>query len=79
MSGQHEVVNFYGHAKGKEFAEFSNFYKHEPFEFVMPDFLPGFAEKETIEAFECEFTEKAIMACKAQLMGDVESFNKIIA
>ena len=31
-----------------------------------------------VDSFPCECSEKAIMACKARLMGDVETFKKIL-
>ena len=38
MNKLHKVINFY--SERDKFGKFSNFYKHEPFEFVMPNFLP---------------------------------------
>jgi len=70
-----QVIGFYGHSAGKKFGEFSNFYSSaKPFEFRLPSFAKraGFPE-----LVSCVFAEKAIMAVKAALMGDLECFNAI--
>lgn len=77
LKKQCDVVNFYGHKETLDYCQFSNFFKHAPFEFEMPEFLPN--TDGVARTFWCDFSEKAIMACKADLMGDVESFNKIVA
>mmetsp|Transcript_11938 Transcript_11938/g.27884 ORF Transcript_11938/g.27884 Transcript_11938/m.27884 type:complete len:249 (+) Transcript_11938:72-818(+) len=75
-----KILCFYGHGKGRPYAEFSNFYWHgEPgFTFRLPDFArrdsEGFAP-----IIQCQFSEKAIMATKASLMGDLEKFQEIVA
>lgn len=70
------VLPFYGHRKSADFAEFSNFFElHKPYEFV----LPRFAQREGFpKSFECWFSEASIMACKAALFGDKETFDKIL-
>lgn len=74
---QPKVIPFYSDRPGKPFREFSNFYKDAPpFEFV----LPAFARRDTLPAtVHCEFSEKAIMAAKAAMMGDEEAFHHISA
>lgn len=70
---KHNVIAFYldnNHLYGC----FSNFYLHYPFNFIIPDWcglMAGFQAK-------IEFSEKAIILCKASLMNDQESFNKIL-
>jgi ribA/ribD-fused uncharacterized protein len=74
--GPCDVVNFYGHAPGKPYCELSNFYVHAPFDFE----LPLFCKKEGFDQVTpCEFSEKAIMLCKAAVFNDLESFKKIQA
>jgi len=70
-----EIVLFYGHSGTKPYREFSNFYIHKaPFKFE----LPHYAHKEGLPTYVwCEFSEKAIMATKAALMGDAEMFREI--
>jgi len=70
-----EVLPFYSDKAGKRFREFSNFYRHaRPYEFR----LPAFAQRPDLpESIWCDFSEKAIMAVKAALMGDVEIFSEI--
>lgn len=71
------MLPFYSDKEGKRFREFSNFYQHaRPFEFVLPSFAQraGFPR-----SVWCDFSEKAIMASKATLMGDLEIFNEIDA
>ncbi|CAE7379955.1 Eri3 [Symbiodinium sp. CCMP2456] len=70
------VLPFYGHRKSADFAEFSNFFElHKPYEFV----LPRFAQREGFpKSFECWFSEASIMACKAALFDDKETFDKIL-
>lgn len=64
------VVSFYGHFSGT-YACFSNFFR-SPFDFELPKCC---CEKRTI--IRVEFGEQAIMACKAALMKDWESYAKI--
>jgi len=69
------VIGFYGHRPGTQFCEFSNFFLHNrPFEFVLPIYArrAGFPT-----SVWCHFSEKAIMATKAALMGDLEVFGYI--
>jgi len=70
-----DVLLFYGHGHTWQYREFSNFYWHKaPFKYV----LPNYAHKEGLpKEVWCEFSEKAIMATKAALMGDAEIFREI--
>jgi len=70
-----KVIGFYSDRAERRYCEFSNFYSRAPpYEFTLPDFArrAGFAEVVT-----CEFSEKAVMLCKAALMGDKASFREI--
>jgi len=71
------VIAFYGHGHDSPYPEFSNFYWQErPFEF----FLPPFARRQGYpNSIWCHFSEKAIMATKAALMNDMQSFRAIDA
>ena len=69
------VLGFYSHKQGRPYREFSNFFRHiQPFEFV----LPAFAQRDGFpKSIWCSFSEKAIMATKAALMADLETFRAI--
>jgi len=69
------VIGFYSDRAGNPYREFSNFYRHErPFEFT----LPGFAQRDGFPTSVCcSFSEKGIMATKAALMGDLDTFREI--
>ncbi|CAE8722343.1 unnamed protein product [Polarella glacialis] len=73
-----KVLAFYSDRPGRQWREFSNFYRHAvPFEFRLPACVrqvPGMPD-----SVWCEFSEKAIMACKAALMGDQELLQSICA
>lgn len=72
-----KVVPFYSDREGKPFREFSNFYQDAPpFEFALPAFARRSGLPNTVH---CEFSEKAIMAAKAAMMGDEEAFHLIAA
>jgi ribA/ribD-fused uncharacterized protein len=72
---QRKVIGFYGDQQGKSYREFSNFCRlPQPYEFN----LPLFAYREGFPtSIWCSFSEKAIMATKAALMGDLEAFQCI--
>jgi len=72
-----KVIPFYSDKEGREFREFSNFYRlAQPYEFQ----LPTFAKQEGFpSSIWCSFSEKAIMATKAAIMGDGEIFREIDA
>jgi len=70
-----KVIGFYSDRPGHQFREFSNFFRHaRPFNFTLPTFAwrEGFPT-----SVWCSFSEKAIMATKAALMGDLEIFGEI--
>ena len=70
------VVLFHSHAPGKKYREFSNFFMHQqPYMFILPDFA---TQGSLPTQVECEFSEKAIMATKAALMNDPETFAQIV-
>lgn len=68
------TVEFYGHSSG-QFKSFSNFYEHAPFNFTLPEScrLP-----DRPHCVPISFTEKAIMLCKAGVMGDSATFDEIL-
>ena len=73
------VIEFYGHTKGHHRA-FSNFYEHAAFTFTVPECC-GRAELEASgrpSSVAVTFTEKAIMLCKASVMGDYETYDAIM-
>lgn len=72
-----KIIPFYSDKAGKPFREFSNFYRDAPaFDFV----LPAFAQRDGLpDTIQCEFSEKAIMAAKAAMMDDEETFHEILA
>ena len=74
MTEKVEVVLFYGHALNEDYACFSNFYVHEPFTFKIPPWCGLYADQDTVPI---HFAEKAIMLCKASLMGDEVLFSEI--
>ena len=63
----------------EEWGEFSNFYsKGGGFEFVIPqEFFAVSPKTEEARTVKCDFSEKAIMLCKAAAMGDAVTFHKI--
>jgi len=70
-----KVIGFYSDREGNAFREFSNFYRHaQPYEFHLPSFALREGFPKTIW---CNFSEKAIMATKAALMGDLEILQSI--
>jgi ribA/ribD-fused uncharacterized protein len=67
------IIPFYGD-KG-EYGCFSNFYKLNPYEYN----LPACVHCENIpNKIICNYSEKAIMVCKASLMNDLNNFNNIV-
>ena len=79
MPEQAEVVAFFG--EGEAWGCFSNFYSNgHDFEFVVPQelFAAGF-RTQTERTVKCAFAEKAVMLCKAAVMGDDETFALIVA
>lgn len=83
VEGCTKVLGFYGHGRG-EFACFSNFYDQarDPFDFDVPPeiFAPGMDSDGPLpRTVSCAFSEKAIMLCKAAVMGDAERYRQIAA
>lgn len=74
--GGEAVQLFYGHHDRADDPWFSNFYVHEPFDFAIPPWCGVHGGQETAPI---EFSEKAIMLCKASLMGDAETFARVAA
>ena len=72
------TVEFYGHTKGHHRA-FSNFFEHEQFDFTVPEGCGGGAivASGRSATVPCAFSEKAIMLCKAAVMGDYASYDRI--
>ena len=69
--GKHSVVTFYSNKYGNPHPYFSNFFEHRPFGFTIPCGI--FKEK----VIPVQFSETAIMACKASLFGDKKVFKRI--
>jgi ribA/ribD-fused uncharacterized protein len=70
---ERKVIGFYEHVG--EHASFSNFYdKHPPFYFQ----IPKYCGLQSGKICNIQFSEKAIMLCKASLMGDTKTFNLIL-
>lgn len=69
------VVLFYGHTASSRWPWFSNFYLHAPVPFRIPTWCGGHGGKEVV----VEFAEKALMLCKASLMADTDTFERIAA
>jgi len=70
-----KVIGFYSSKVGVPLREFSNFFRcSPPFDFHLPSYAKraGFPD-----VLKCEFSEKAIMAIKAALMGDRPTFDRI--
>ena len=80
-----DIIAFYHEGKGNPWREFSNFYQRggHSFDFVLPQelFEIGAVEERKRILFapvtHCDFSEKAIMLCKAAVMGDSTSYDKI--
>ncbi|CAK0834705.1 unnamed protein product [Prorocentrum cordatum] len=81
ISGPRDVVEFYGHGRhARQFACFSNFYdqRDDPFWFSVSNQLDCKVElPEDRRRVSCAFSEKAIMLCKAAVMGDVQTYVEI--
>jgi len=75
-----DVVEFYGHgwSNGAQ-ACFSNFFDQSdaPFDFELPVELCAISLSPAERKVSCEFSEKAIMLCKAAVMGDRQTFNRL--
>jgi len=74
------VLGFYGHGvKAGEYRCFSNFFDQEqmPFDFVVPAQFCARPLEEKDCVVQCDFSEKAIMLCKAAATGDLVTFEAI--
>jgi len=83
LTWPHEVVEFKGakeRQKATELRCFSNFYDEMAFDFEIPAEIcaPSMRLGETDRIVRCEFSEKAIMACKAAAMADREGLEGIV-
>lgn len=78
IEGKTRVLEFYGHHPTQQYGCFSNFFA-APFLFVVPEELCGFPVSLEERTVACDFSEKAIMLCKAAAMGDRHSYDKIRA
>eukprot|EP00929_Paragymnodinium_shiwhaense_P110497 TRINITY_DN7758_c0_g1_i1.p1 TRINITY_DN7758_c0_g1~~TRINITY_DN7758_c0_g1_i1.p1 ORF type:complete len:583 (-),score=83.36 TRINITY_DN7758_c0_g1_i1:400-2148(-) len=75
QSGSQKVIPFYSDRPGHPYREFSNFYRDSPgYTFTLPACAQRHGLPSTVH---CEFAEKAIMVCKAAMMGDEEAFQAI--
>ena len=73
------IIPFYSHKKNNidyVYTCFSNFYITKPYEFELPSYVWYSLLPKKIT---CNCSEKAIMACKASLMNDTDTFYKIIS
>lgn len=79
MPDQAEVIEFYD--KKGIYGCFSNFYDQNlPFDFVIPqEFFGDRLVPEKDRTYRIAYSEKAIMLCKAAVMGDGDSLAKIAA
>ena len=88
MKEPQDVIAFYSDSKGKPWREFSNFYQHKGhgYDFTVPNelFEVSHMNETTQQLFtptvvHCDFSEKAIMLCKAAVMGDANTYARIVA
>lgn len=77
------IAQFYeAEDSSSPYGVFSNFYVHEPFEFSIPSNCRSrvvFADGKRPTSVPIRYTEKAIMLCKAAIMGDEDAFDAIVA
>merc|ERR1719282_1043732 len=84
LTWRHNVVQFKGSEERQARTPLrclSNFYDESTFEFVMPIEFCSPSIHLTLQerSVRCDFSEKAIMMCKAASMGDLKSYRDIIA
>jgi len=74
------VSAFYSHSGRHANPSFSNFFKHEPFDFELPDccWSQHGPELGIPKVVSVDFTEKAIMLCKAAIFGDAQRFQLMV-
>ena len=75
-----QILPIYDHAEeAGEHRFLSNFTTHAPFSFEIPTCCTERHPKlEITNTVKCFSSEKAIMLCKARVMGDAEGFHKIV-
>lgn len=76
------VVEFYGHGKSMgDWACFSNFFdqSRSPLMFSVPAELSAIEIPHDMKEVSCAFSEKAIMMCKAAVMGDLDNYMQVCA
>lgn len=71
-----DVLLFHGHSDENVYGYMSNFYQHDEFAFTIPAWCGVYAGRKTTPI---AFAEKAIMLCKASLMGDEATYARIEA
>jgi len=83
LTWRHEVVAFKGRDERVQRTEarcLSNFYDEEPFLYEIPvAFCVRLGLSASDRSIKCLFSEKAIMLCKAAIMGDSDSYRRIVA
>jgi len=81
MGPRTDIVDFYGHnwRAMQEWAVFSNFYDQSscPFDFEVPLAFCACNLSDSDRVVCCDFSEKAVMLCKAAAMGDVVTYGEI--
>merc|ERR1712107_23541 len=80
--GTQKVVEFYGHRdKDGQYNIFSNFFEQTPLVFEVPEYMCESCPRLTKEdrQVSCAFSEKAIMLCKAAIMGDAKAYRDTAA
>jgi len=84
LTWPHRVVEFKGtdeRLKATELRCFSNFYDEMPFDFEIPVEIcaPTMQLSDADRIVKCDFSEKAIMLCKAVAMADRQGFQAILS
>jgi len=84
LTWPHQVVQFKGSEERKARTPvrcFSNFFDEYAFDFTLPLEIcaPTLCLSEGDRTIRCNFSEKAIMLCKAASMGDLQSYKDIAA
>jgi ribA/ribD-fused uncharacterized protein len=83
LTWKHHVIAFKGSEERQNATPlrcFSNFYDEETFIFELPAGIcaPGMHIADQDHFIRCDFSEKAIMLCKAAAMGDALSYKQIV-
>merc|ERR1712216_985205 len=82
LTWEHHVIQFKGSEERQKVTPlrcFSNFYDEDAFIFELPAGIcaPGLQIEDEDRSIRCDFSEKAIMLCKAAAMGDTPSYKQI--